>query len=311
MGAFADDTVGSINSETGERQTMKVAVLGVGATGREVARLCVRGGNEVSIHAGDPSAAMDAIDVIERHLEEAGDVRGADVSLDATTGLAAAVSDAELVIETSTGDVERLRERFAEVETLVDRETVLATSQPSLSVRTAVDGLEHPDRGLGLRLHPDETALVEIVTTAHTAPDVLDRVRSFVEGLGATPLAVGDTPGPVAARLAVAVEVEAMRLLEAGAAGVETIDELLVTGYDHPVGPLERADRIGLDRRLDLLEYLAAEVGEHYDPPEVLADRVAVGKTGRKAGEGFYVWENGEATRPAVEGPEFDRPPGS
>jgi len=281
---------------------MKVAVLGVGATGREVARLCVHGGNEVSIHAGDPSAAMDAIDVIERHLEEAGDVREPDVSLDATTGLAAAVSGAELVVETTLADVDALRERFAEVESLVDRETLLATSQPSVSVTTAAAGLTNPDRALGLRVHPDDAALVEVVTTDESPPDVLDRASSFVESIGATPLFVGDTPGPVSSRLAVAMEVEAMRLLEAGVAGVETIDDLLVTGYDHPAGPLERADRVGLDNRLDLLEYLASEVGEHYRPPDVLAERVAVGKTGAKASEGFYVWEHGEPTRPAVGG---------
>jgi len=281
---------------------MKVAVLGVGATGREVARLCVHGGNEVSIHAGDPSAAMDAIDVIERHLEEASDVRAPDVALDATTGLAAAVSGAELVIETTVEDVDTLQERFAEVEDLVGRETILATSQSSVSVTTAAAGLDHPGRVLGLRVHPDDAALVEVVTTDESEPDVFDRVASFVESIGATPLFVGDTPGPVSARLAVAMEVEAMRLLEAGIADVETIDDLLVTGYDHPVGPLERADRIGLDSRLDLLEYLVSEVGEHYRPPDVLAERVAVGKTGANAGEGFYVWENGEPTRPAVDG---------
>jgi 3-hydroxybutyryl-CoA dehydrogenase len=284
---------------------MNVAVLGVGAAGREVARLCVRGDNDVSIHASDPSAAMDAIDVIERHLEEAGGTR--EVSLDATTGLAAAVSNVDLVVETSIDDVDRLGQRFAEVEGLVDRETLLATSQPSLSVTAAAEGLDHPERALGLRVHPDGIDAVEVVATGETTPETLDRVASFVDRLGATPLFVGDAPGPVSGRLAVALEVEAMQLLEDGVAGVETIDELLVSGYDHAVGPLERADRVGLDRRLDLLEYLAGEVGERYDPPEVLAERVAVGKTGANAGEGFYVWEHGEPTRPAVDGPDFER----
>jgi 3-hydroxybutyryl-CoA dehydrogenase len=286
---------------------MNVAVLGVGAAGREFAGLCVRGGNEVSIHASDPSAAMDAIDVIERHLERE-DVR--DVSLDATTGLTAAVSSAELVVETSIDDAARLGERFAELEGLVERETLVATSQPSLSVTAAASALDRPGRALGLRVHPDDTDLVEVVTTDHATPETLDRGGAFVEGLGATPLFVADAPGPVSGRLAVAQEVEAMRLLEAGVAGVETLDDLLVAGYDHAVGPLERADRVGLDRRLDLLRYLAGEVGDRFDPPEVLTDRVAVGKTGRNAGEGFYTWENGDPVRPAVDGPAFERSDG-
>jgi 3-hydroxybutyryl-CoA dehydrogenase len=283
---------------------MKVAVLGVGAAGRELARLCVRGGNEVSIHAEDPSAAMDAIDVIERHLERE-DVR--EVSLDATTGLRAAVSNVDLVVETSIGDAGRLGERFAEIEQLVDAETLVATSQPSLSVTAAANSLDRPDRALGLRVHPDDTDVVEVVVTAEATPETLDRAGAFVEGLDATPLFVGDAPGPISGRLAVSLEVEAMRLLEEGVAGVETIDDLLVTGYDHAVGPLERADRVGLDRRLDLLEYLASEVGERYDPPAVLAERVAVGKTGRNVGEGFYAWENGDPVRPAIDDPGFER----
>jgi 3-hydroxybutyryl-CoA dehydrogenase len=283
---------------------MNVAVLGIGAAGREMARLCARGGSEVSIHAGDPSAAMDAIDTIERHLERA-DVRG--VALDATTGLAAAVSDADLVVETTIDDAEQLGRRFAELEPLLDRETLVATSRGSLSVTTAASALDSPGRALGLRVHPDGTDVVELVATEATTESTRDRAASFVEGLGATPLFVGDTPGPVSGRLVVALEVEAMRLLEAGAAGVETVDELLVTGYDHAVGPLERADRVGLDRRLDLLEYLASEVGDRYDPPDVLVERVAVGKTGRHAGEGFYTWQGDEPTRPAVDGPRFEQ----
>ena len=269
-----------------------------------MARLCARGGSEVSIHAGDPSAAMDAIDTIERHLERA-DVRG--VALDATTGLAAAVSDADLVVETTIDDAEQLGRRFAELEPLLDRETLVATSRGSLSVTTAASALDSPGRALGLRVHPDGTDVVELVATEATTESTRDRAASFVEGLGATPLFVGDTPGPVSGRLVVALEVEAMRLLEAGAAGVETVDELLVTGYGHAVGPLERADRVGLDRRLDLLEYLASEVGDRYDPPDILVERVAVGKTGRHAGEGFYIWQGGEPTRPAVDGPGFEQ----
>jgi 3-hydroxyacyl-CoA dehydrogenase len=297
-------TVGNLNSLTVDHSNMNVAVLGVGDAGQEISRLCVRGGNEVSIHAEDPSAAMDAIDVIERHLERAG-ARGE--SLDATTGLAAAVSNVDLVVETTIDDADRLGERFAEVETLVGRETLVATNQPSLSVDAAASALDHPGRALGLRVHPDDTDVVEVVTADQTTEGTLDRASLFVESLGATPLFVADTPGPVSGRLAVALEVEAMRLLEADVAGVETIDDLLVDGYEHTVGPLERADRIGLGRRLDLLEYLAEEVGERYQPPELLTERVTRGKTGQNAGEGFYVWEGGDPVRPAVDGPAFER----
>ena len=281
---------------------MNVAVLGVGDAGREMARLCARGGSEVSIHAGDPSAAMDAIDTIERHLERA-DVRG--VALDATTGLAAAVSDADLVVETTIDDAEQLGRRFAELEPLVDRETLVATSRGSLSVTTAARAPASPCRSPGLRPHPEGTDVVELVATEATTESTRDRAASFVEGLGATPLFVGDTPGPVSGRLAVALEVEAMRLLEASAAGVETVDELLVTGYDHAVGPLERADRVGLDRRPAPPQYLASDVGDRSHPHAVLVERVPVRHTVRHARDVFSTGPRHQPTPPAVHSPRL------
>jgi 3-hydroxybutyryl-CoA dehydrogenase len=277
---------------------MNVTVLGVDSLGRKLARLCVQGGNAVSIHADDPAAAMDAIDAIERRLGD-GTLRG--TALDATTDLSTAVSNADLVVITDTREPAR---RFAVVEDVVDQQTVLATSQPSLSVAAVAETLTHPERVVGLRLDRGDTGVVEVVVTEETVPATLDRAGSFVEAVDATPQFVADTPGPLATRLAVTQEVEAMRLLAAGVAAVETLDSLLAA---EPIGPLERADRAGLHRRLDTLEYLAREVGDRYEPPTLLADRVAAGKTGVDAGEGFYVWEQDEPARPAIEGPAFDR----
>ncbi len=303
QGPTVTGTVGRVNPGSVVRRHMKMAVLGVDPVGQELARLSVQRGNEVSVHGADPSTAMDAIDAIERRLDEDEDVRG--TALEATTGLAPAVSGAGLVVETGTGGTDPA-DRLASVEELVDRETLLATSQPSVPVTAVTGGLTHPDRALGLRVNPDNTGVVELVATAATTPAVLDRMRTFLEGLGVTPAVVGESAGPLVVRLAVAAELEAMRLLDAGVAGVETIDDLVTTGQDHPVGPLERADRVGLDHRLEFLEYLAEEVGEQYEPPAVLTERVAVGRTGADVGEGFYVWEQGEPTRPAVDGPAFD-----
>lgn len=219
----------------------------------------------------------------------------------ATTDLSTAVSNADLVVITDTRGSAR---RFAVVGEVVDQQTVLATSQPSLSVAAVAETLTHPECVVGLRLNRGDTGVVEVVVTGETVPATLDCVGSFVEAVDATPQFVADTPGPLATRLAVTQEVEAMGLLAAGVAGVETLDSLLAA---RPTGPLERADRAGLHRRLDTLEYPAREVGDRYEPPTLLADRVAAGKTGVDAGEGFYVWEQDEPARPAIEGPAFDR----
>ena len=276
---------------------MNVTILGVDATGRHVAQSCAIAAHPVSIHANHPSDAMDAIDAVEHALEKQGHHQR---TLDATTGLRAAVRGADIVIETTTTDEAALHDLFAEIETFVGSETLLATSAPTVSLADVTTGLGYPERVLGLRFH-DDASMVEIVSTDQTSRETVERAISFVESLDAVALAVQETPGMVSERLIAALEVEAMRLLADGVASAETIDELLVTGYDHPIGPLERADRNGLGKRLELLEYLASELGEQYRPPELLRQRVAVGKTGMDAGEGFYIWEQGEPVKSAIE----------
>lgn len=278
---------------------MDVTVLGVDRRGQRVARRCARRDHSVTLHAEHPGEAMDAIDDISYRFERDGE----EADLDATTGLESAAADADVVVETTTGTTDGLVERFARLEPHIGGETLLVTADPEVSVTDVAAALESPERVLGFGFHPVDTELVELTATEWTTTAVRDRAETFVEGLGATVLSVGDTPGLVGERLALAVELEGMRLLDEGLAGVTTVDELLVEGYDHEVGPLERADRAGLDRRLDTLSELAA-LEDRYQPPDVLEQRVMLGKTGIEAGEGFYVWEDGDPVRPALEGPD-------
>lgn len=293
---------------------MNVAVLGAAAAGRDIAQVCALGGDEVSLHASDATDVMDAIDVIERRLADAieagrvtADAKAATIDrLEATTGLEAAVSAADVVIDTATDDVGALQRRFANIEEHVGREALITTSQSALSVTAAAAGLRHPDRALGLHFHrPLDGALVEIVVTEHTAETATERAESFLAGIETTAVIVRDTPGLASTRLALALEVEAMRLVADGVAGVEAVDTALTRGYDHPTGPLEQADSAGLDDRLAVLEQLAETLGERYRPPELLADRVAAGKTGADTGEGFYLWEDGEPTESALPDPDL------
>lgn len=294
---------------------MNVAVLGANTTGRDIAQTCAVGGYEVGLHDDDATTVMDTIDVVERRLADAVETGTLDADertavldrLEGTTGLEAAISDADIVIDTVTDDVGELQRRFAAVEAAVERETLVVTGRPSLSVTAAAAGLRHPDRALGLRFHqPLDVALVEVVVSDQTARTATDRAKSFVSGLGATPALVRDAPGLASERLSLALEVEAMRLVSEGVAGVETVDTVLTRGYDHPIGPLERADREGLRTRLDTLDSLAESLGERYRPPSLLADLVDAGKTGVDAGEGFYVWESGERMGSAIQGPDID-----
>ncbi len=295
---------------------MDVAVLGAGPLGRGIAQVCARAGHHVNLQDDEANVVMDGIDVVERRLGDAleagrldGETRDAALDgLEGTTGLDAAVGDADVVIETRGGDASTIRERFAAVEDLTGRETLVATGTQGASVTAAAAGLRQPDRAVGLHLlDPLDSPLVEVVVADQTTEDTADRALAFVEGLGSHPILVADAPGEVTARLALAQEVEAMRLVEEGVASVTAVDEALTLGYDAPTGALERADRAGLDRRLETLEVLAAELGDRFEPPAVLRDLVSSGRTGAGAGEGFYVWENNEPVESALPDPALSR----
>jgi 3-hydroxybutyryl-CoA dehydrogenase len=296
---------------------MDVAVLGADTAGRQVAQVCALAGHEVSLYAGDATAVMDGINVVERRLDDAvaeGEIDNGTVvetldRLEGTTDLVAAVDGAGVVIETETGEADDLQHRFAGVEDNVDRETIVATSLPAVRITAAAAGLRHPDRALGLQFHrPLDSPFVEVVVAEQTGQSAIDRAGEFVDSLDAAWVTVRDAPGRASARLALALEVEAMWMVADGVAGVEAVDETLTVGQDHPVGPLERADRAGLDDRLERLQALGESLGVRFQPPSLLAERVAEGATGSDAGEGFYVWEGGEPTEAALPDPTLARP---
>jgi 3-hydroxybutyryl-CoA dehydrogenase len=101
---------------------------------------------------------------------------------------------------------------------------------------------------------------------------------------------VTDSPGFASSRLGLVIGLEAMRMVEQGVASAADIDTAMKLGYGHPMGPLELTDLVGLDVRLGIAEYLATSIGPSFTPPQVLRDKVAEGKLGKKSGEGFYRW---------------------
>ncbi len=281
---------------------MNVAVLGAGRLGRALAQRAVAAGHDVSLHDGDANTVMDAVDAVEGQLSDADAVD----RLSATTGLDAAVSDAAVVVETETTDVSSLQTTFAELEPAVGRDTLVAPAADGSPVTAAVAGLRHPDRAVGLQFRdPLDSPLVEVVVGEATTAETCDRAASFVESLERSPVVVRDAPGIVSTRAALALEAEAMRLVADGVAGVAAVDDALELGFEHAIGPLEQADRAGLDNRLATLEQLRAELGERFEPPDLLRELVAEGKTGGPRGQGFYTWEDGEPTEPALPGPEL------
>jgi 3-hydroxybutyryl-CoA dehydrogenase len=287
---------------------MHVAVLGAGTMGRDIAHVCAVAGHEVTVRDVDSDVLEDARDHVADNLEggvERGklDRETADAALDRIdfTDELEAVEGAALAVEAVPEEMDLKHAVLGEAEPLLADDAVVATNTSSLSVTSVMDELDDPARGLGLHFFNPAYVmdLVEVVHGERTGESTRERAVEFVEGFEKTAVEVRDTPGFASSRLGVALGVEAMRMVEAGVASAEDIDAAMELGYRHPMGPLQLTDVVGLDVRLDVLEYLREELGERFRPPQVLKRKVRAGKLGKKTGEGFYVWKDGEAVRPA------------
>ena len=283
---------------------MHVAVLGAGTMGHGIAQVSAMAGHDVSLRDVDETIVADGVDAIDENLQ--GGVQRDKVTpaeredaldrIEGTTDLAAAASDADLVVEAVPEDVELKQNVLGEAANVAPDDAVLASNTSSLPVTEIAAALDEPGRFVGLHFfNPVHImALVEVVVAEQTSDETLAFATEFVEGIEKTPIEVADSPGFASSRLGVSLGVEAMRMLQEDVASPRDVDQAMELGYNHPMGPVELGDVVGLDVRLDILEHLREELGERFRPPQILKRKVRAGKLGEKTGEGFYVWEDGE-----------------
>jgi len=283
---------------------MNVTVLGAGTMGHGIAQVSAMAGHEVRMRDVEAELVEDGLGAIESNL--AGGVERDKVTpaekaatldrIEGTTDLAAAVDGADLVVEAVPERMDVKKSTFEEVEAHAPADAVLASNTSSLSVTEIASVLDRPERALGTHFfNPVHImSLVEVVVAERTAAETVEFAEEFVDGVGKTSVTVEDSPGFATSRLGVSLGTEAMRMYQEGVAAAEDIDAAMELGYNHPMGPLELVDVVGLDVRLGVLEYLREELGERFRPPQVLKRKVRAGKLGKKSGEGFYVWEDGE-----------------
>lgn len=297
---------------------MQIGVLGAGTMGHGIAQVSAMAGHEVVLRDIETDILEDAVDTIESNLTGAVDrdiieQSSADATLDritTTTDLLDAVGDAALVVEAVPESMDLKQDTFEAVEADAPDDCVIASNTSSLSVTEIASVLDDPSRAVGLHffnpVHIME--LVEVVVAETTDESTVEFAESYVEEIDKVPVTVRDSAGFASSRLGVALGVEAIRMVEEGVAGPRAIDQAMELGYNHPMGPIELGDVVGLDVRLDILEYLREELGERFRPPQLLKQKVRAGKLGKKTGEGFYVWEDGEIV--GVSG-SYDSVPGT
>lgn len=286
-----------MNAENAHRLPARVGVIGGGRMGAGIAHAFGVNGAQVVVLERDADAATAAQARVRQAVTrsaERGDVKDVDAVMDRTTTTTehADLAGCDLVVEAVPEEFDLKVETLRAAEAVLEPSAFLATNTSSLSVDRLAGTLASPERFIGLHFFNPVPAsrLIEIVVGERTDAALVDSARAWTEAMGKTPVVVTDSPGFASSRLGVAIALEAMRMVQEGVAEAKDIDAAMELGYKHPAGPLKTTDIVGLDVRLHIAEYLASQLGERFDPPQILRDKVAAGDLGRKTGKGFYQW---------------------
>ncbi|HYA04399.1 MAG TPA: 3-hydroxyacyl-CoA dehydrogenase NAD-binding domain-containing protein [Xanthobacteraceae bacterium] len=292
------------------RQGQKIGVVGGGLMGHGIAYLFAAAGHEVAVF--EPAADIRAS--LPRRLQSIVDLLDADPALTARIAvhgaLAPAVQGAAFVFEAAPEKLKLKQKLFAELETLVAPDTILASNSSAIPSTEIGRRLRHRQRVIGTHFWnpPHLVPLVEVVQNEKTSDDVVGRTMELLRAAGKTPVHVRrDVPGFVGNRLQHAMKREAIALVAAGVCDAETIDTVVKQGFGARtavLGPMEQSDLVGLDLALDIAEVLYRHLDRTPGPPALLRDKVKAGKLGMKTGEGFRRWtpEQADAVRTRLSG---------
>lgn len=264
-----------------------VVVVGGGTMGAGIASVAALAGDEVALIEPDAAAR-------ERARAAIGETAKVQYYDSIPVGL-----NAEIAIEAVPERMDLKRKVFAELAKTLAPETLLATNTSSLSVGEIAEGMDRPERVLGLHFFnpPAAMKLVEIVRADETSDETIGRARAIAARFGKTAVVTADTPGFIVNRVARPFYLQAMRAYDAGAATVEELDRL-ARGAGFRMGPFELMDLIGLDVNLATSESVYERTGaKRLEPVALQRELVQSGKLGRKSGAGFYDYSKGKPAR--------------
>jgi 3-hydroxybutyryl-CoA dehydrogenase len=282
-----------------------IAVLGAGTMGRGIAHVSALAGYTTYLFDVDAAALDKAQAAIHRNLAKGVELKkvAADAAARAREALrlapelAAAVGGADLVIESAPESIALKTQLLAEVGRLAPASALLASNTSALSITemAAATGRAPLFAGMHFFNPVHVMKLIELVRGLETSDATLVALRAVGERMGKEIVLVNEAPGFVTSRINALIGNEAFRMLQEGVASAGDIDKALKLGLNHPMGPFEMVDLVGLDVRLSILEFLHRTLGEAYRPNQLLVQHVRAGRLGRKVGRGVYNYdENGQ-----------------
>ena len=276
----------------------KIGVMGTGTMGSGIIQVCAAAGYDVVIRSSKQEYIDGALAKIDKNLTKM--VSREKITEDdkaATLGRISGgttfdvLADCDLIIESSTENMDKKKELFAELDMVCRDDAILATNTSALSITEIAAVTSRPAQVIGMHFFNPVPAmkLVEVVKGIATSDEVKDAVVAATESLKKTPVEVAEAPGFVVNRVLIPMINEAVGILADGVASAEGIDTAMKLGANHPMGPLALGDLIGLDVCLAIMETLFNEYGDpKYRPNPLLRKMVRANKLGMKTGEGFF-----------------------
>jgi 3-hydroxybutyryl-CoA dehydrogenase len=275
----------------------KVGVIGAGQMGSGIAQVCIASGFEVLLSDVDEKILKSATEKIEKGINKMAEKKFIQESpsdvmkrLKTTTSLSS-FEDREFIIEAAVENYDVKAEIFRKLNSILQKDAILSTNTSSISITKLASNTNRPEKVIGVHfMNPVPLMkLVEIVKGIRTSEETLKTSLEFVQKLGKEAIISKDSPGFVVNRVLFGMLSEAARLLEEGVASIEDIDKGMKLGTNHPMGPFELMDLIGLDTCLFILNVLYEEFGDpRYKAPVLLKRMVEAGYLGKKSGRGFY-----------------------
>jgi 3-hydroxybutyryl-CoA dehydrogenase len=291
-------------------QVKTIAVIGAGMMGRGIAHAAALGGYRTILEDILPNALRRAESEIRTNLDKAveigkvsaNDANAAFARLEYAGSVDEAARQADLVIEAVPEEMESKIEIFTLLDKICRPTTILASNTSSLSLTEIASVTYRAKKIVGMHFFNPvhKMKLLEIVRALETDADTLATAVDVGRRMGKEVVLIKESPGFVTSRINAMIGNEAFYMLQEGVATAEDIDKALKLGLNHPMGPFELVDLVGLDTRLHILEYLHKSLGEKFRPAPLLVQYVKAGRLGRKSGRGVFEYPEQQAAETSV-----------
>ncbi len=283
---------------------MNITVIGAGIMGNGIAQVAAAAGYRTVLNDISAEAIQKGINTITKTLDkgiELGKTTKEEKervlsNIRAEVNLEASLKNADFVIEAAPEKIDIKIKLFTTMDKTCPMHTVFATNTSSLSITEIAAITSRPQKCIGMHFFNPvpRMKLIEIIKALETDEETIRLTQEVSKKMGKEIVTIKESPGFITSRINAMIGNEAFYMLQEGIGSAKDIDTALKLGLNHPMGPFEMVDLVGLDTRLSILEYLHKSLGEKYKPCPLMIQYVKAGRLGRKTGKGVHDYTQGE-----------------